>query len=429
MIKKPEVCRAEPGVGETSPSLRVDGRESIMKKSTVSIVRTPRKPDEKEIDASVRKAIELAGGLPDVISRGRTVLIKPNLVEVLHPDTGATTDPRVCRSIAKLVKEAGARPVIAESSSVGVDTEKAYQVAGYTGLRDEGFEVIDLKKEETVKVSVPEGKVLKEVPLPRIAVEAAAIISVPRLKTHAQTTVTLALKNMKGLLTDTFKRRFHIDFGLYEGIADLSTVVKPSLSVVDGIIGQEGLGPISGIPVEMDLIIAGRDPVAVDAVASVVMGFAPRESGVTDAVAKRGIGTARLEEIEIAGEPIVDVQRRFKRSEEGVYELITIPRDFQLLIGERACTGCRNCVLSALVEMETRGHLEKAGGWTIVAGKVDKFPEKVDRERLLLVGNCTARYRKRGTFVRGCTPNDRDVVGAILGEELQPLSPAAQPGG
>ena len=386
-----------------------------MKKSTVSIVKTPENPDEKEIDIAVRKAIELAGGLTDIVPRGGTVLIKPNLVDTQPPETGTTTDPRVCKSIAMMVRETGAKPIIAESSSVGIDTEKAFETTGYAKLRDEGFEVIDLKKEKTIKVAVPRGKSLKEVPLPEIAVEADAIISVPRMKTHAQTMVTLALKNMKGLLTDTYKRKFHLDFGLYQGVADLNTVVKPALSVVDGIIAQEGLGPQSGTPIEMDLIIAGKDPVAVDAVTSVIMGFAPRESGIIDEAAKRGIGTAELEEIEIVGESIASVQRRFKRAEEGVYDLITIPEDFQLLIGEKACTGCRNCVLSSLVEMKTRGHLEKAGGWTIVAGKIDKFPEGTDRERLMLVGNCTARFRRRGIFVRGCTPNDRDVISAILG--------------
>ena len=386
-----------------------------MKKSTVSIVKTPENPDEKEIDIAVRKAIELAGGLTDIVPRGGTVLIKPNLVDTQPPETGTTTDPRVCKSIAMMVRETGAKPIIAESSSVGIDTEKAFETTGYAKLRDEGFEVIDLKKEKTIKVAVPRGKSLKEVPLPEIAVEADAIISVPRMKTHAQTMVTLALKNMKGLLTDTYKRKFHLDFGLYQGVADLNTVVKPALSVVDGIIAQEGLGPQSGTPVEMDLIIAGKDPVAVDAVTSVIMGFAPRESGIIDEAAKRGIGTAELEEIEIVGESIASVQRRFKRAEEGVYDLITIPEDFQLLLGEKACTGCRNCVLSSLVEMKTRGHLEKAGGWTIVAGKIDKFPEGTDRERLMLVGNCTARFRRRGIFVRGCTPNDRDVISAILG--------------
>ncbi len=86
-----------------------------MKKSAVSIVKTPEKPSEKEIDIAVRKAIELAGGLTDIVPRGGTVLIKPNLVDTKPPDTGTTTDPRVCKSIAMLVREIGAKPIIAGS--------------------------------------------------------------------------------------------------------------------------------------------------------------------------------------------------------------------------------------------------------------------------------------------------------------------------
>ena len=170
-----------------------------MNKSLVSIVKGPKNPAEKDIDDSVRKAIELAGGLADIISSGDTVLIKPNVVNALHPDTGATTDPRVCKSIAIMVKETGANPIIAESSSIGVNTEESFQAAGYWNLRDEGFEVIDLKKEENVTVPVPKGKVLKEISLPRVVVDADALISVPRMKTHDQAKVTLSLKNMKGI--------------------------------------------------------------------------------------------------------------------------------------------------------------------------------------------------------------------------------------
>jgi len=396
-----------------------------VKKSVVSIVKGPEKPSEKEIDASVRKAIELAGGLTDIISPGDTVIINPNLVIAQPAETGTTTDPRVCKAIANMVKEIGAKPIIAESSAVGIDTEEAFKAAGYDKLRDEGFEVIDLKKEETTKVPIPKGKSLKEVSLPKIVVEANAIISVPAMKTHDQTTVTLSLKNTKGLLPDTFKRKFHLTFGLYQGVADLCTVVRPALAVVDGLVAQEGLGPMFGLPVGMGLIIAGKDPVAVDAVTSVIMGFGPRESGCIDASAKMGVGTAELSEIEVVGEPISSVQRRFKRAEEGIFELISLPEGFELLLAEKACTGCRVCVLSSLVDLKEQGKLDKAAGWTVVAGKIDKVPE-VDREHLLLVGNCTTKFKKHGVFVQGCTPNNRDIVAGILGEESKVLYTARQ---
>lgn len=391
-----------------------------MPKSVVAIIKGPKNPSEGEIAASVRKAIELTGGLTDVIARGDTVIIKPNLVIPQAPETGTTTDPRVCKVIADMVKEIGAKPIIAESSAVGIDTEAAFKAAGYLKLREEGYQVVDLKKEETVKVPIPRGKSLKEVSLARLVIEARAIISVPAMKTHDQTTVTLSLKNTKGLLPDTFKRKFHTTFGLYQGVADLCTVIRPSLAVVDGIVAQEGLGPMFGLPVGMGLIIAGKDPVAVDAVTSVVMGFGPRESGCIDAAHQMKVGTADMNQIEIVGEPMANVQRRFKRAEEGVFELITLPRGLNIVLNEKACTGCRTCVLSSLVDLNKQGKLERAAGLTVVAGIIDELPE-VDREHLVLVGNCTAKYKSYGRYVQGCTPNNRDVVAGILGEESKVL--------
>jgi len=382
----------------------------------VSIVKGPEKPSEEEINTSVREAIDLVGGLADIVSKGDTVLIKPNVVNASHPDTGATTDPRVCKSIANMVKEIGAKPIIAESSSIGADTEEAFKVAGYGKLRDEGFEVIDLKREETIMVPIPNGKSLKEVSLPRVVIDANVIISVPRMKTHDQAKVTLSLKNMKGVLPDTFKRKFHLVFGVFQGVADLCTVLRPALAVVDGIIAQEGLGPTTGSPVEMDLIIAGKDPVAVDTITGIIMGFEPGEDEMVNAAVNSGIGTANLNKIKVVGESISNVKRKFKRADEAINELISIPENFQLILDEKACTGCRNTVLGSLIGMKDRNLLYKALGWTVVAGKVGKLPE-VDRKRLLLVGKCTARFKNYGVFIDGCPPHNVNIAGGILGKK------------
>ncbi len=384
--------------------------------SKVAIVKTPVKPSEREIDIAVRKAIELSGSLSDIISPGDTVLIKPNLVTARPPGSGVITDPRICKVIANMVREIGARAIIAESSGVGSDTEKAIQAAGYGKLREEGYRVIDLKKEETTKVPVPRGKAMKEVRLPKIVVDANAIISVPVMKTHDETMFTLALKNMKGVLPDAFKKKFHITFGLMQAIVDLMTVVKPTLSVVDGIIAMEGLGPVAGDPVEMDLVIAGRDPVAVDAVTGAVMGFEPEECEYVRIAAKSEIGTAELNKIEVIGEPIASVRRRFKRFEEALSEDLSFPQDFKLLLADKACSGCRSTVLVALRRLDRQNHLDRAAGWTVVAGRVDNLPN-AHKEKLLLVGACTTKFRKKGVFLKGCPVEEHFIASAISGEE------------
>ena len=387
-----------------------------MGKSKVAIVKGSTKPDEKQIDTIVRKAIELAGGLTDIVSPGDTVLIKPNLVWASPPETGTTTDPRICKTIANMVRELGAKPIIAESSIIASDTEEVIQVAGYGKLREEGYQVIDLKKKgiEMVKVPIPKGKALKEVSLPKIVLDADIIISVPKMKTHDSAKVTLSLKNMKGVLPDIYKRKLHHVFGVFQGVADLCTLVKPAFAIVDGIIGMEGLGPADGEPVEMGLIIAGKDLVAVDTVTAFVIGFEADEQGCIAAAAKAGLGTADLNKIEVVGEPISKVQRRFKRVEEALAEM-SFPEGFQLLMDERTCSGCRNIVTQVLMAVKDANQLDRAAGWTVLAGITDEVPD-VPKERLMLVGVCTAKFREKGVYVEGCTPNNRDIASVIVGE-------------
>ena len=391
-----------------------------MEKTRVSIVKGPKKPNGKEIETIVRKAIELVGGLDDVKS-GDTVLIKPNICAPVPPESAAVTNPDVVRAIANMVREKGARAIIGESSGVMDDTETCIRAAGYDKLRTEGYEVIDLKSKKTVttKIPIPKGKALKAVTLPKIVLDAKLIISVPVMKTHGAEKVTLALKNMKGILPDALKKKFHIVYGVGQGMVDLLTVVRPGLAVVDGILAQEGLGPMLGTPVELGLIIASKDAVAADAVASTVMGFDPKEVRIIDGASKAGIGTADLREIEVVGTPIKEVQRRFKRVEEAVAETIPFPEGLQVLIDEKACTGCRGCVLGAIWDLKTQNGLDKLAGWTIVAGLSKKVP-KVDKARLMLVGACTTKYKNSGVFISGCPPWPQDITSVLTGENQAP---------
>ena len=393
-----------------------------MEKTKVSIVKGPEKPNAKEIEAIVRKAIELVGGLDEVKS-GDIVLIKPNICAPVAVGNATVTNPDVVRAIANMVREKGARAIIGESAGVMDDTESCIRATGYDKLRREGYEVIDLKgkKTVTIKIPIPKGKALKAVTLPKIVLDAKLIISVPVIKTHGGEKVTLALKNMKGVLPDAIKKKFHTVYGVGQGVVDLLTVVRPGLAVVDGIVAQEGLGPVLGTPVEMGLIIASKDPVAADAVTSTVIGFDPKEIRIIDGASKAGIGTADLKKIEVVGTPIKEVQRRFKRVEEAVEETIPFPEGLQVLIDEKACTGCRGGVMGAIWDLKMQNRLDELAGWTVVAGLTEKVP-KADKAKLLLVGACTAKYKKLGIFIKGCPPWPGDVTNAVTGENKGKLS-------
>ncbi len=396
-----------------------------MRKTKVSIVKGPLRPTDEQIYQTVSEAIKLAGGLPNNIGAGDRVIIKPNVVLPHVPEESVTTDPRVCESIAKIVIGKGATPIIAESSAVGIDTEEAFKEAGYGQLRKKGYEVVDLKKKgtETLKVAVPEGKSLKELLIPRLILEAKAIISVPKIKTHNQSLVTLSLKNMKGILPDAIKKKFHTTFGVFQACADLATVVKADFSVVDGITGMEGFGPVLGDIVDMGLIIAGRDPVAVDAVTSVVIGFGPREDPIVDASACSNVGTANLSQIEIVGEPISKVRRRFKHCSEALQESVIPPKGFELLLGERTCSACRGTVFALLYNMKNCNRLDEMSGLCLVTGKTNKLPI-THKGTLVLVGACTAKFKDSGIFVDGCPPNGSYITESL---GLKPIEGFSSP--
>ncbi|MEE8469757.1 MAG: DUF362 domain-containing protein, partial [Dehalococcoidia bacterium] len=309
-----------------------------MARTKVSITKGKESPSEHEIEGLVREALNLLGNLDDLIAPGKNVLIKPNNADVWDiPEE--VTDVRVVKAVAKIVKERGATPVIAESSAVAMDTEKVYEMTGYYQLRDEGYELVDLKKTEVVKLPLAKGKGFRELSVFKMVRDADTIISVPMLKTHVQLLVTLSIKNMKGCLPDFEKRKAHLVYGVEEAIAQLNTLVRPHLTVVDGIYGGGGRGSPYRTFEEVDVIVAGRDPVAVDTVCSQVMGVDPQEVLHLKYAEELGVGTMNPDEIEVVGQSIAEVYHRFVTSWEAT-EDISQRLGVKLALDESTCTGC-----------------------------------------------------------------------------------------
>jgi len=241
----------------------------------------------------------------------KQVLVKPNYINSKHPSTGITTDSRVIEGVVKfLVTRKMASIVIGEGSGLS-DTFQAFKTAGVDEVaRRWNVKLVDLNQDEFVEVYPPNSLNLKKVRVAKTAVD-SAIVSVPKLKPHRVATVTLSLKNMMGALAS--KGSMHMGTRLSENIADLASTLKPSVSVIDGIIAGEG-HETSGNPLEMNLVIAGTDPVAVDAVGAAVMGAAPTDVKHLVLAERKGLGTCRLEDITVLGEPVSKVRRKFNRS-------------------------------------------------------------------------------------------------------------------
>ena len=254
------------------------------------------------------KALEMVNA-DKAFSKEKPILIKPNYINAKHPSTGITTDSRVIEGVVKFLKQHDAGEIIIGEGSGFADTFEAFQVAGVDAVAERwNAKLVDLNRDEFVEVSPPDPQALKKVKVAKTALE-STIISVPKLKPHRMARVTLSLKNMMGAVTP----KGSIHNPLSEKIVDLASIIKPSVAVIDGIIAGEG-HETSGNPMEMNLVIAGTDPVAVDTVGSAVMSIPPESVKHLRLAEEKRLGTCNLEKIEILGEPIEKVKKKFKTS-------------------------------------------------------------------------------------------------------------------
>jgi len=276
--------------------------------SRVALVKGPRDYE------TVYKALDLLGGLKDIVAEAPRVLIKVNFISVKTYDTGVTTDPLVVEAIIRKVKKFSDEIFVVESDASMTDADKACKMTGMLDVCNSNqVKFINLRKEkERVKLTIPNGETLREITVPKIVVD-SAIINAAKLKTHNEAGVSLGMKNMFGLLPDKLKFKYHLK-GISKVIADINTVLKPKLTIIDGFYALEGPGPTTGTPVKMDLIIAGKDLVATDATACRVMGINPQEIYHIRRAYEKGFGEIDEARIEIVGNKLEEVMRKFRRT-------------------------------------------------------------------------------------------------------------------
>lgn len=215
--------------------------------------------------AATRKALEAMGGISRFVKKGQRVIIKPNMSFAKTPDFAATTHPLVVVAVAQACIEAGAKDVLVLDHTL----QRAELCLERTGIREAcktlpGVHVFALQdKKFFQEIRVPQGKVLQRVAVLKDVLDSPVLINVPVAKSHSATGVSLGLKGLMGLIWD--RESFHSQFDINQGIADLATVIKPQLTVLDATRALVSGGP--GGPGDVkkpNLIVAGVDPVAVD---------------------------------------------------------------------------------------------------------------------------------------------------------------------
>lgn len=247
--------------------------------------------------------------------RGAKVLLKPNFVEY-HDTRPINTDPSVVTAAVEAFRKLGAREVVVgEGPGNQRDIESILEYSGLgTALRDVGAPFVDLNLDDIAPVPLASNHTkLGRLFLPATVLNADIVVSMPKLKTHKWTGVTLSMKNLFGVVPGAKygwpKNILHWR-GIDESIWDTNLAVKPAFAIVDGIVGMQGEGPLHGTGVNTGVLVLGDNLTAVDATAARIMGVVPERIGHIAGMAKHG-GALLAERIQQLGEAIASVRQDY----------------------------------------------------------------------------------------------------------------------
>ncbi|HSG27001.1 MAG TPA: DUF362 domain-containing protein [Candidatus Krumholzibacterium sp.] len=338
-----------------SESANKTGRE----KTAVSVTRC----DSYELEglvSSLREVLDPHGGMATFVGRGQRVLLKPNLLSAKAPERAITTHPNVIEAVARLVIEAGGLPVIGDSPGGAIrgigriwKNTGVQEMAERAGLELVNFEASGLEEVQSAGYRLY---------IARPVLDADVIINLAKLKTHTLTLLTCGVKNVFGVVPGFRKAEYHKIYpkpaefaGMIVGLYDF---VRPSLTIVDGILSMEGNGPSSGTPRNTGLLLAGRDAVAVDTVAARMIGFDPRDIDTIRIAAERGVGETDPGRIEVTGSGTDHLPEGFVLPSNRGIRLIPRPLArmiapfvwLRLVIQDETCTRCEFCLKSCPVK-------------------------------------------------------------------------------
>lgn len=239
--------------------------------------------------------MEAMGG--EKIGSGSRVLIKPNLLSPALPRQAVLTYPAVVRAAVEYCNERGVRPLVADSPAVG-----GFELLlKRSGLRDalRGLDCECRPFQNSVRVDI--GEPFGEIELAEEAVRADVIVNLPKLKTHSQMLLTLAVKNLFGCVVGYRKPEWHLRAGVdrqaFAGlIAQIGMTLRPAFNILDGVLAMEGQGPgMGGIPRELGVLLACRDPFALDRTVCRMVGLDPENLPILKAAQALGFPSPGVE--------------------------------------------------------------------------------------------------------------------------------------
>ena len=274
-------------------------------KDAVSIVKCS-SYEQSEVKAAMDRLFDGIDAL-DFIRPGMTVAIKVNLVSAMKPEKGATTHPALVAELCRRISDLGATPVVGDSPGgpfTGIYLKGVYSSTGMHDVERAGGK-LNSNFETCRCEDFPEGAVLKNFTYSSWLAEADCIINFAKLKTHGMMSLSAAVKNLFGAIPGTIKPEYHYRFPNSRDFAnmliDIDEFLKPSLSIVDGVVGMEGNGPTQGKARQIGIIAASRSPYDLDAVCADVIGLSADRVPTIELANERGLGK-RLCDVEVVGD-------------------------------------------------------------------------------------------------------------------------------
>jgi uncharacterized protein (DUF362 family) len=258
-----------------------------------------------EPEEMVRRAMAALGGMQRFVAKGANVVVKPNICVAYHTyEYAATTNPWVVGALVKLCFEAGASKVQVMDSPFGGTAEEAYAISGIAEqVQAAGGEMVTMPAFKFTAADIPEGQDLKKIKVFDDILKADVVINVPIAKHHSLARLTLGMKNLMGTIQD--RQAIHRNMG--QRLADLTSRIRPALTVVDAVRILMANGPTGGNlndVKQMDTIIACPDIVAADSYATTLFDMRPDDLKYIVAANAMGLGSSdlgslRIEEISV----------------------------------------------------------------------------------------------------------------------------------
>lgn len=399
---------------------------SYSQKETVAIEKVPAAHEYEQIKNSLKSLVDKLGGLERYVKTGQTVVIKPNIVSdhgLKRDGTvvgGIVTDKIVVKAMVELLLPIAGKVIVAEGSSINRSaTTKMFAHYGYdevVALDPTRVSLVDLNTDKLIEKAVPGGKRLQSRQIPVTLEEADVIISMPVMKIHFAAGVSLSIKNLQGAVPPLEKYMSHF-FGLWQNLVNTNHLIKPDLIIIDGTVGQEDFGPISGTPKIMNLLVGGTSPVAVDAVTMRIMGFDPIESPPVLLAYLQGLGPIESDMIDVVGPPLQELIDPFKRPQLD----LSSGKEFKVHDGG-ACSGCRAYLHFTLNKLR-RSDPENPDRLLIdrpFAKKVNIYlgpnhKQVIDpEENNVFMGLCQQHHAHLGTHLPGCPPHSEVIIDGIF---------------